>query len=195
MSLRKYAPTASERAAQNLDDLRAAETAQREPSKTEWVLRNQEGLSALGSEVSDILQDWHTAIVGDGIEPDSVAYFARMDANLADARAAVAAAPAMDEPAEVTAPPAPSPRLPPVRPAIRPPAQQHVEPRNIPVLAPVSRENFSVSDGRSMRPDQVRLTREQLEAAAFSNISAAEYARQLLRLAEAKKQGRYQERG
>jgi hypothetical protein len=193
--------------AEQLNALRDAEAVERVPKKVAWVTANQQALRALGPEADDILGDWHNAILTDGIEDDSVAYFSRMDAALADAREAVTAPSQVETEADAPlaleptvrhlAEPIPEPprvELPSIRSPVRPPPAQYFE-RNIPVSAPVSRENFAWDSGQPQRPSQVRLSKEQIEAAGFSGISAAEYGRQVLRLMEAKKAGRYQERG
>lgn len=78
----------------------------------------------------------------------------------------------------------------------QPPAgEQEVEdepPRKSAVVsAPVSREATSVVTGKSVSPSRVTLTPQEAEAARIAGVDPKDYARQLLRLREEKKQGRY----
>ncbi|SDK14593.1 MULTISPECIES: hypothetical protein [Bradyrhizobium] len=61
------------------------------------------------------------------------------------------------------------------------------------VSAPPSRDTFANGSYNSYgdRPGTVRLSKAQLEAAAFSGITPREYAEQLLRLREEKENGNY----
>ena len=64
--------------------------------------------------------------------------------------------------------------------------------KEVVVSAPVSREVPSGGGQRS--PSQVKLTKEEREAAAYSGISEAEYAKNKIRLEELKRNGYYTER-
>jgi hypothetical protein len=76
-------------------------------------------------------------------------------------------------------------------PALVPP-QRPVRNNSMIVSAPVSRNGGPSGDyngGLPTDPSKVRLTRDEVEAAKLSGISATEYARQKLRMLEAKSRG------
>lgn len=60
------------------------------------------------------------------------------------------------------------------------------------VAAPVSRETPSAATGRPQSATRITLTPAQREAARSAGIDEIEYAKQLIRLQEAKKEGRYE---
>lgn len=68
------------------------------------------------------------------------------------------------------------------------------ERRSPPVSAPVSRESPSLSTGKPTT-SRIELTPEQREAARISGVDEFEYAKNLMRLNDLKKNGHYQERG
>ena len=114
-----------------------------------------------------------------GIEKDSDDYWKAIekgfDAHMARLRAQAAAQPT---PAFFAPPPAPKPP--------KPPSNSHI------VSAPVSRELPGAIRERNENPNLVRLSAEQLEIARNSGISAADYARGLLRLEREKRAGERQ---
>src|SRR5262249_23745209 len=85
------------------------------------------------------------------------------------------------------------------RPSPAPAAPSYVSPRQhqqrstVPMSAPVSRDSPSFSTGRP-QGGPVRLTPAQQEAARFSGISEAEYARQLVKMERMKAAGEIDDR-
>lgn len=69
--------------------------------------------------------------------------------------------------------------------------EEVAEPPRRAVSAPVSREAPSLKDGRPVTT-RITLSQEQREAARVAGISEIEYARQLVKLEQAKKEGRLQ---
>jgi hypothetical protein len=118
----------------------------------------------------------HWDAIRAGHAQDSDEYFALLEERLG-----------YRQPARVANIPAP----PPPSPTAAEPTQRRM---SIPVSAPVSREAPNLGGGNAT-PSRVELTSEQREAARIAGVSEVEYARNLLRLNQMKRDGHYQERG
>jgi hypothetical protein len=131
------------------------------------------------------IQALHWKLVDEGFEEYSPVYFEELDWRMGQPSSVDA--PAVDKALAIAR----------VRAKAAPPLDDYDPPvpplRRGAVSAPPSRE-VPTSDGGRLglsSPSQIRLTPEMKHAAAISGISEAEYARQLIRLREAKARGDY----
>ena len=134
------------------------------PASQAWVRQHREVITsdAKGVRLSPKVMSAHYAAEANNLTPDTTEYFQFIEQQLAPPAHNV------DE-NEVEVIPTPAPR------------------RSAPVSAPVSREGQSTN---TPRPERIRLTAEQAEAAAISGLSPIEYWKNLQELKAEGKIGR-----
>jgi hypothetical protein len=165
---------------QQLADLRQSEmTAATERRRQQWYNQN-----TLAQEHRDSLGELHRDALDSGLIDMSPQYESYMNHRLTTLRSQHPAAAASHLVDEMQARAAQDREPEPPQPRQRTPM----------VSAPVSREAPSSYGGSGNSPNRIRLTREQSEFARLSGVSESEYAKQLIKLDEMKRNGDYAER-